>query len=80
MTRSSEKTGEREMQSAGDRTAGGIRKTHVVQDGESLTVIAREFYGNPSLWKHIFEANRDQINDPNDLKAGQEVIIPELKK
>lgn len=80
MTRSSEKTREREVHSAGDRAAGGRAKTHVVQDGESLTVIAREFYGNPSLWKHIFEANRDLINDPNELHAGQEVVIPELKK
>lgn len=58
----------------------GIKETYTVKEDESLTIIAREFYGNPSLWKHIYEANIDIIKDPNDLRAGQKLIIPNLPK
>ncbi|UII33195.1 LysM peptidoglycan-binding domain-containing protein [Fulvivirga ulvae] len=60
--------------------SSGIKKTYTVKEDESLTIIAREFYGNPSLWKHIYEANIDKIKDPNDLQAGQKLIIPNLPK
>lgn len=62
----------------GNPTATG--RKYIVQEDESLSIIAREFYGNPSLWNHIYEANLDQIKDPNDIHAGQEIRIPELKK
>ncbi|MBL6447031.1 LysM peptidoglycan-binding domain-containing protein [Fulvivirga sp. 29W222] len=58
----------------------GIRTIHIVKESESLTTIAREFYGNPSLWKHIYEANIDKIKGPNNIKTGQKLIIPNLPK
>lgn len=57
-----------------------IKHLHTVQEGESMTIISREYYGNPSLWKHILDANADRIKDPNEIKPGQELIIPELPK
>lgn len=81
MAKPSEKIRERDAGKAeGKMDNNKSYKTYIVQDDESLSIIAREFYGNPSLWKHIYEANQDRISDPNDIYAGQELIIPELKK
>ena len=47
-----------------------------VQSGDSLSKIARHFYGNGNEWKAIFEANRDQLTDPDHIKPGQMLKIP----
>lgn len=57
-----------------------IKQTYIVHEDESLSVISREVYGNPALWKHIYEANQDQMDDPNHIYPGLELIIPELSK
>lgn len=44
--------------------------------GDSLSKIARHFYGNGNAWKPIFDANRDQLTDPDHIKAGQMLKIP----
>lgn len=49
---------------------------YVVQKGDSLSLIAREFYGDMSLYPKIFEANRDILDDPDKIKPGQRLRIP----
>lgn len=49
---------------------------YVVQRGDSLSKIAKEFYGDMSLYPKIFEANRDILDDPNKIKPGQRLRIP----
>jgi nucleoid-associated protein YgaU len=49
---------------------------HVVEAGENLSKIAKKYYGDPSLYTKIFEANKDQIKDPNLIKVGQKLRIP----
>ena len=51
-------------------------KVHVVQAGDSLWSIARQFYGNPLIWSHIYYANQSQIHDPNLIYQGQKLTIP----
>lgn len=51
-------------------------KTYVVQPGDTLSGIARQFYGRSSLWTLIFEANRDILSDPGRLRPGQALTIP----
>jgi LysM repeat protein len=51
-------------------------RTYKVQSGDSLSKIAKEFYGNAAEYNKIFEANRDKLSDPNKIQAGQELIIP----
>jgi nucleoid-associated protein YgaU len=51
-------------------------KTYTVKPGDSLSKIAKEFYGNASDYPKIFEANRDKLSDPDHIKAGQELTIP----
>ena len=53
-------------------------KIHVVARGESLGSIARRHYARSGAWKDIYEANRDQITDPDRLSAGQRLRIPPL--
>jgi nucleoid-associated protein YgaU len=51
-------------------------RTYTVKSGDSLSKIAREFYGNAGDYLRIFEANRDKLNDPNKIQPGQELVIP----
>jgi len=47
-----------------------------VQPGDSLSKIAKHFYGDAHKWRHIFEANRDVIKDPDLIYPGQTIKIP----
>lgn len=49
---------------------------YTVQAGDSLSKIAKKFYGNANAYMKIFEANKDQLDDPNTIQAGQELVIP----
>lgn len=49
---------------------------HVVQKGESLSVIAKHYYGDPMKYMVIFEANTDKLKDPNVIHPDQELVIP----
>lgn len=50
--------------------------TYTVKAGDTLSKIAKEKYGNANDYMRIFEANRDQLSDPNMIKVGQELVIP----
>lgn len=52
--------------------------TYTVQRGDSLSKIAQERYGDGTRWKAIFEANRDQITNPDLIQPGQVLKIPSL--
>jgi len=65
-------------QAAGASTnAGTSTRTYTVKPGDSLSKISREFYGDANKYQKIFEANRDKISDPDKIRAGQELVIPE---
>jgi hypothetical protein len=51
---------------------------YTVKPGDTLASIAKEFYGDPSLWRKIYEANLDRIKDPSILYPGQRLRIPYL--
>jgi nucleoid-associated protein YgaU len=50
---------------------------YTVQPGDSLSKIANQFYGDANAYMKIFEANTDQLDDPNKVQVGQELVIPE---
>jgi len=56
-----------------DSVGGG---SHVVRPGETLATIARDHYGNTNRFRELYEANRDQIQDPNVIYPGQEFVLP----
>jgi nucleoid-associated protein YgaU len=49
---------------------------HVVVRGDTLSAIAQHYYGKGSLYMKIFEANRDQLSNPDLIKVGQRLRIP----
>lgn len=53
-----------------------VRGYHVVQNGESLESIAERYLGSPAKDMTIFEANRDRMNDPDQIFPGQQLVIP----
>jgi len=56
--------------------AGSGGRQYTVQPGDTLSKIAKNFYGNASDYMKIFEANRDQLSDPDKIRAGQSLVIP----
>lgn len=50
--------------------------TYVVVSGDSLSKIAKRQYGDMNQWRRIYEANQDQIKDPDLIHPGQKLKIP----
>ena len=47
-----------------------------VKSGDSLSKIAKEFYGDPMQYKEIFEMNTDILKNPDLIKVGQVLKMP----
>jgi nucleoid-associated protein YgaU len=54
-----------------------VYQTYVVAAGDSLSRIAKRFYGSADEWRRIFEANSDVLKDPDKIFPGQKLKIPE---
>lgn len=67
---------ESELQKTGGAASGG-GQTYTVKAGDTLSKISQHFYGDAAKHLDIYYANRDQIQDPDDLKVGQQITIPE---
>lgn len=52
-------------------------KVHVVEKGDTLSAIAKKYYGKASAYMKIFEANKDVLTDPDKIKPGQKLRIPD---
>lgn len=50
--------------------------SYTVKAGDTLSKIAREFYGNANDYMRIFDANKDKLTDPDKIKPGQVLAIP----
>ena len=50
--------------------------TYKVVSGDTLSKIAKRFYGNANDYNKIFKANTDQLDDPDKIKVGQELKRP----
>jgi hypothetical protein len=52
-------------------------RTYEVRPGDTLSEIASRLLGSQARYQQIFEANRDQLKSPNDLKPGMKLRIPD---
>jgi len=52
---------------------------YTVQKGDTLSKIAKQFYGNANKYPVIFEANRPMLSDPDKIYPGQALRIPKAK-
>lgn len=58
-------------------TAAAAGDSYDVQSGDTLATIAQQFYGDPTQWQRIYDANKDAIgSDPDKLKLGTHLTIP----
>jgi nucleoid-associated protein YgaU len=51
-------------------------KFYTVVKGDTLSKIAKEFYGNANEYMRIFEANKPMLTDPDKIYPGQNLRIP----
>jgi nucleoid-associated protein YgaU len=51
---------------------------HEVEKGDSLSKIAKHYYGDLMKYKAIFDANRHILDDPDKIEVGQVLTIPNL--
>ena len=51
-------------------------RTYTVKSGDTLSKIAKEHLGSAGAYMKIFDANKDQLTDPDKIKPGQVLKIP----
>jgi nucleoid-associated protein YgaU len=61
------------------KTAKDVKEPryHTVQNGDTLSGISYQYYGSEHKWQKILDANRDVIQNVNNLRLGVRLIIPE---
>lgn len=57
--------------------AAASEGTYTVQPGDTLSAISKRFYGHANDYMAIFNANKDQLSDPDQIKPGQVLKIPQ---
>ncbi|MEP6604405.1 MAG: LysM peptidoglycan-binding domain-containing protein [Spartobacteria bacterium] len=63
-------------QAVSGHSAKAGRRSYVVEPGDTLFSIARQFYKSSSRWKEIRDANAGKIDKGDRLKPGETLIIP----
>ena len=58
-------------------TPSSKERIHTVVAGDTLRGLALKYYGDANKWTKIVDANKDALPDPNQLKVGQKLKIPE---
>jgi len=58
---------------------GGQDALHQVLPGDNLHLIAGYYYGDARHWDRIWQANRDQVSDPNRIAEGMLLRIPDVR-
>ena len=62
---------------SGSSSTASASKTYTVVSGDSLSKIAKRFYGDAGQWKKIHAANIDKVPNPDLIHPGQELTIPD---
>jgi len=57
-------------------TSGAGARTYTVKAGDTLSKIAKETLGDANAYMKIFNANTDQLSDPDKIKPGQVLKLP----
>jgi nucleoid-associated protein YgaU len=53
------------------------QKFHIVRPGETLSAISVKYYGSASKMRKILDANPRTLENPNSLKPGMKLMIPD---
>jgi nucleoid-associated protein YgaU len=57
--------------------AGAAQTTYTVKAGDTLSKIAKQHLGDANAYMEIFNANKDQLKDPDKIQPGQVLKIPQ---
>ncbi len=63
-----------EVTEGSGQTGGQGQQTYVVQPGDNLSKISKQFYGDANKYNAIVKAN--QLENPDKIKPGQKLVIP----
>jgi nucleoid-associated protein YgaU len=66
-----------DIKASGSASAGGRESTYTVKPGDTLSKIAKEKLGSANAYMAIFNANKDQLTDPDKIQPGQVLKIPQ---
>jgi nucleoid-associated protein YgaU len=66
-----------DIKAAGGSSGSQTQLTYTVKAGDTLSKIAKEHLGNANAYMDIFNANEDQLKDPDKIKPGQVLKIPQ---
>ena len=61
-------------------SAASAERTYTVKAGDTLSKIAKERLGDANAYMEIFNANKGLLTDPNKIKPGQVLTIPQTAK
>lgn len=62
--------------SSAERVDPPAAQTYTVVPGDTLSGIAKRLYGSAQRWREIYEANTDQISNPDLIRPGQVLNLP----
>jgi nucleoid-associated protein YgaU len=66
-----------DLSPAGETAGAGARADYyVIEKGDTLSALAKRFYGDSSQYMRLFEANREVIKHPDKIFVGQKIRIP----
>ena len=57
-------------------TLSNTPRAYTIRSGDTLSAISKRFYGTPTRWIDIYQANRDRISSESAIRVGQEIRIP----
>ena len=66
-----------DIQAARGAAGEVVQTTYTVKSGDTLSKIAKQHLGDANAYMAIFEANRDQLKDPDKIQPGQVLKIPQ---
>ena len=58
------------------KAATPVDQQYVVKVGDTLSKLAERFYNSTAKWEKIFEANRENLKNPNYIYVGMKLVIP----
>lgn len=75
-------SGVRSSEQAIEGGGGGSQgvRTHTVVRGDTLSGIAKQYYGKAGSWPILFDANRDKLDNPDLIHPGQVLKVPPLDR
>jgi ABC-type nitrate/sulfonate/bicarbonate transport system substrate-binding protein len=59
-----------------DSTPAEGPREHIVAAGDTLSHLARTYYGNSFKWDNIYQANKSTMKNPHYLYIGQKILVP----